>query len=578
MSTMRKVALLLLALMLFAWLIPAQQPAEGQLIPWEDWSNFWWNVQVEPVGNPTATVRPLGQHEFRFKFWNGGVVQGDSNVPLRYYLKIVEVDDEGWTASVSPTYIPLDQDDIGNASVFVNAGAQPSYIVNITCQVEMHVKLTDFVKYGNVTFQVRSEPYRFLEVNIDNPVFEGQQESTYTMPINITNNGNYEDSYTVSVTYAPSNWLYSVSESQVHLFPGQTATVHFTFHIPHERFYIQYENYIMLVRVQSVSDPSARITRPVVVSLSGFHMTMGQVAAAASTLPSIILLVVIGSALAYTSNPCRQIPKPWKEPQEKKALADMERARARREKRLMEEEWKSAYYFCQAERERHRHLRDLAAKRNRKQADLRDKILDEWRNAWIPPHREWREQQRRIQEEYQSEKKRLLATWQKMNRSIEQANAEMGTAIAPIPKPAFPAPPSLPEPGKLPQPRIPEYKVDIGRMQLVEPDPQLVTKIMAPLRRAAHVGKLEAEKIRRLGTNRRKKLRLAMQSLEKKMEASMERAQRQISLERKKRQHQKKMLEQRYKQESQTKQQMLERQRRRKELRKRLREQREKEE
>lgn len=567
---MRKVAFLLLALVLFAWLIPAQQPAEGQLIPWDDWSNFWWNVQVEPVGDPTATVRPLGQHEFHFKFWNGGVVQGDSRIPLRYYLKIVDIDGEGWTASVSPTYIPLDQDEAGNATVFVNAGVKPSYIANITCQVEMHVKLTSFVKYGNITFQVRSEPYRWLAVNIDNPVFEGQQEATYTLPVNITNNGNYEDSYTISVTYAPSHWLYSVSERQVHLFPGQTATVNFTFHIPHERFYIQYENYIMLIRVQSVNDPSYRITRPVVVSLSGFHMTMGQTVAAASTLPSLILLAVIGSALAYASNPCRQIPKPWRDPQEKKALAHMDRGRARQEKKLMKEEWKSAYYFCQAERERRRRLRALLAKRERKQAALRDTILDEWRSAWIPPRREWEKQQRALREEYEGEKKRLLARWQKMNRTIEQANAELGTSIPPIPKPAIPALPSLPEPGKLPQPRIPEYKVDARRMRLVEPDERLVTKIMAPLRRAAHVGKMETEKIRRLGTNRRKKLKLALQSLEKKMEASMERAQRQIHLERKKRQRQKKLLEQRYKMESQTKQQTLERQRRRRELKKRL--------
>lgn len=571
---MRKVVLLLLALMLCAWFIPATPPAEAQLIPWDEWANFWWNVQTEAVGDTIATVDPIiGQHQFRFRFWNGGVVNSESKIPLRYYLRIVDIDGEGWNAYVNPTYLPLGQDKVGNATVTVNAGPQPSYIANITCQVEMHVKLTAFIKYGNITFQVRSKPYRYMGVTIENNVFEGKQEKIYRVPINITNNGNYEDTYSVSVSYAPSNWLYSVSESQIYLFPGESATVNFTFHIPHERFYIQYESYVMLVKVQSTSQAGYSITKPVVVSLSGYHMTMGQTAVAAATLPSIFLLIIIGSALAYTRNPCNQLPKPWRDPQEKKALANMDWRTVRHKKKLMREEYKSAYYFCQAERVRKRHIRSLIAERKQKQSILHIKIISAWREAWMGPHKEWKEQRRKIQEEHNQVKRHLLTKWRKMNHTIVQANTELGTNIAPVAKPIIPFIPEIPEPRELPKPRVPQYKVDSNYMRLIEPDGRLIAKVMALLQRALNTSKVELERIQRMGITRQKKLRLAAQSLEKKMDASMQRAQQQIDLEHKKRQQHKKLLEHRYKLESETRIRDREHKQQRESLRKRFKQQ-----
>ena len=535
---MRKFPLLLLVLMLFMLSMPAQEPASAGLIPWDAWSDFWWNVQVEPIGDPIATVEPLGQHEFHFKFWNGGVVNGDSKVPLRYYLRITNISGEGWNAYVNPTFIYLGQGDSYNATVYVTAGVKPSYIANITCEIAMHVKLTDFVKYGSITFQVRSEPYRWLAVDIPDPVVDGRQERTYTVPINITNNGNYDDEYLISVPYAPRNWLYALSEQKVHLFPGESAQVNLTFHIPHERFYIQYENYLMQVRVQSVNDPGYYITKPIVVSLHGFHLTLGQLAVVASITPSLMILAALGVSFSYMNDPCHRIPKPWKE-------EDIPEKDYRKVKKLMKEEWKSAIYFCRGEKDRIKKMNSLISLRDRKQRALERKILEEWRKAWMIPHQEWERQCRELKQEYEAGRARLLARWREANSRIKKANKQFGCNIPLIPQPEIPPLKLLPEPGKLPKPRIPKYGIDMHRMKLIPPDEILLERILMPLRRGRGIAKMESEKIKRMGESRREKIKLAFAALEKKIEAESAAANHKIEAERERHERSRRMREQR---------------------------------
>jgi len=544
MRKMRKAVFLLVAFMLLMFSLPAQEQASAGIIPWGPWSNFWWNVQVEPVGDSTATVEPLGQYEFHFKFWNGGVVNKPGRIPLRYYLKITNISGEGWNAHVSPTFIPLGQDESYNATVYVTASVKPSYIANITCEIAMHVKLTDFIKYGNITFQVRSEPYRWLAVSVPDPVVKGKQEHIYTVPINITNNGNYDDEYLISVPYAPSNWLYALSEQKVHLFPGESTTVNLTFYIPHERFYIQYENYLMHVKVQSVNDPGYYITKPVVVSLSGFHMTVGQLAAFASVLPSMILLAALGIAFLRSKNTCRRIPKPWKDKSEREYLSKLPRKDYARERKLMKEEWKSAFYYCREEAERRRKLKHLKDMRARKQRALEGKIIAAWKKAWAMPHNEWKTQTEQLRREHMIRGRKLLSRWREMNEEIKRANAGMGCQIPLIPKPEIPPLKAIPEPEKLPKPRIPRYEIDTHRLRLIEPDEVLLEKILMPLRRGKGIASMESEKIRKMGEASRKKMNMAFSALEKRLSEEIARANNKIRIEREKAARSRKIREQ----------------------------------
>ncbi len=558
---MRKVALLLTVLVLFSLFLPPPQQAAAQIIPWEEWSDFWWNVQVESVGPTQASIEPVtGQYGFRFKFWNGGVVNSSSNIPMRYYLRIVEVDGEGWSASVSPTFVYQDWDETGNATVWVNADVDPSYIANITCQVEMQVRPGlimpgGFTKYANITFQVRSEPQRFLYSDIENPVIDGKQDAVYHVPVTVANTGNLPDSYRISLDYAPQEWAYAFSRERVYLNPGEQTEVNLTFYIPHQRLYIQYESYVMQVRVSSLNNPSSYRTEPVVVSLTGFHLTVGQWAAVGTVTPSVLLLVGIAAAFFHSRNPCNHIPKPWRDPEERKRLRQMSWRQRRKEKKLMKEEWKSARFFCQAERKRRKHIRALHRKRDRKQRSLQRKILGAWRTAWQKPLREWKKQRDDLRERYRKEKRRLLSKWKRMNRKIREANDRLDASVSTIAKPEFPPLRLPPKPGKLPKPSIPQYKVDEQRGRLVEPKESVVKKIMAPLQRGERAGKLEADKIRRRADARKEKLDKAFAAIEHKLDSEMQRARQRIKQERKRRKAARKKRQLRRKQTQQKKQQ-----------------------
>jgi len=537
---MRKVALLLAMLVLFSLLVPPPQEAEAQIIPWEEWSNFWWNVKIEPVGPTQAAIEPVtGQYGFRFQFYNGGVVNGSSNVPMRYYLRIVEIDGEGWSASVSPSFGYYDWNEVGNATVWVSAGVDPSYIANITCEVEMHVRPGllpgGFVKTANVTFQVRSEPQRFLYFKVEKPTISGEQDAVYHVPVTIANTGNLPDSFRISMDYAPQEWAYAFSRERVYLAPGEQTQVNLSFYIPHQQFYIQYDSYVLQLRVSSTNNPASYRTEPVVVTLSGFHLTVGQWAVFGTVTPSVLLLIGVGIAFFHARNPCNHIPKPWKDPAEKKRLEQMDWRRRRREKKLMKEEWKSAYLFCQAERKRRQQIRVLHRKRDRKQQALRRKIMDAWRTAWQKPLREWNKQRRDLRERYRKEKRRLLTKWKRMNRKIREASDRLDVSFSTIAKPEFPPLRLPPKPGKLPKPSIPQYRVDERHGRIVAPEDRVVKKIMAPLQRGERAGKLEAEKIRRRAEARKEKLEKTFAAIDHKLESEMERVQRRIRQERKRR-------------------------------------------
>lgn len=538
---MRKAALLLTALVLFSLFLPPPQEAEAQIIPWEEWSDFWWNVQVKSVGPTEAAIEPVtGQHGFRFQFWNGGVVNGSSNIPMRYYLRITEVDGEGWSASVSPTFVYQDWNEVGNATVWVNAGVDPSYTANVTCEVEMQVRPGlllpgGFTKYANITFQVRSEPQRFLYSDIEDPIIDGQQDAVYHVPVTVANTGNLPDSYRISMDYAPQEWSYAFSRERVYLNPGEQTEVNLSFYIPHQRFFIQYQSYVMQVRVASLNNPSSYRTEPVVVSLSGFHLTVGQWAAFGTATPSVLLLIGIAAAFFHSRNPCNHIPKPWKDPDERKRLKQMDWRQRRKEKKLMKEEWKSAYYFCQSERKRRKRICALHRKRDRKQRALQRKILDAWRTVWQKPLREWKKQRDDLRQRYRKEKRRLLTKWKRMNRKIRDANDRLDTSISTIAKPEFPPLRLPPKPGKLPKPSIPQYKVDEQRGRLVKPKESVVKKIMAPLQRGKRAGAVEADKIRRRANARKEKLDKAFAAIEHKLDSEMKRARQRIKQERKRR-------------------------------------------
>jgi len=300
----------------------------------------------------------------------------------------------------------------------------------------------------------------------------------------------------------------------------------------------------MQVKVQSVNDPGYYVTKPVVVSLSGFHMTVGQLAASASVIPSLILLAALGIAFLRSKNTCRRIPKPWKDEREKAYLSKLPRKDYAREKKMMKEEWKSAFYFCREEEERRRKLKQLMESKARKQRALEGKIIGAWKKAWEMPHSEWKRQTEELRKEYGAWKRKLLSKWRTANETIRRANREMGCQIPLIPKPEMPPLKAIPEPGKPPKPRIPGYEIDTHHLRLIGPDEILLERIMMPLKRGRGIAGMESEKIAKMGEANRKKMGMTFSAIEKRLDEEIARANSKIRVEREKAARSRKVREQ----------------------------------
>jgi len=523
---------------------------------------------LEAVNETIASVEPLGQHDFRFKYWNGGVVQS-TRLPLQVYFTITNISGEGWTAYVDPTWTYMEASEIKEGTVHVYANERPSYLATITLQAKMYIYFLTgghFVKYANITFQVKAEPFHTVITKIKNPVIEGKQDEVYTVPLTITNDGSYEDEFFISVVYAPPGWKCAISEPKVFIAPGNSRDVFLTFHIPHEKIYIQQKNYILGVKVQSVQSPGTYREEWIVISLKGFHLTPAQLVTTIAGSPSVILLIFIGIMLHRSHNPCNFLPKPWKE--EEEYLQKLEWKKRREKKKLMKEEYLSARYYCIWEYKKKKQLEKLLREKKEKQNALRRRIEKEWKKTWIEPYAEWKKQNSEIRREWGENRKNILFKWKNANEKIKRMQKEISTlGISPkipsIPEPSFPKIELLKEPRKPPKPDIPRYEVDKKRIRLIEPDEMTLAKILIPLKKGQEIAKIERDKIRKMGEERKKRLRIAFNTIERKLEKEIEEIEKRLKIEKGKILRKKKIMEERKKREERM---LKEREKKKKEL------------
>lgn len=543
---MRRISFLTVIIILSLLFLSSHGSAQESI--WDRWSTFWWNMQLEAIDNATASVEPLGQHDFRFKYWNGGVVQS-TTLPLQVYFTITNVSGEGWTAYVDPPWTYMDAAETKEGVVHVYANERPSYLATITLHAKMYIYFLTgghFVKYANITFQVKADPFHAVITKIKNPVIDGRQDKIYTVPLTITNDGSYEDEFFISRVYAPSGWKYAVSESKVFIEPGNSRDVSLIFYIPHEQIYIQQRNYILGVKVQSVQSPGTYREEWIVVSLKGFHMTPAQWVTTIAGSPSVIFLIFLGLILYRSQNPCNFLPKPWKE--EAEYLQKLEWKERKGRKKLMKEEYLSTRYYCKGEYRRRRKLERVLKEREEKQNALKRRIQKEWKKTWIEPYEEWKKQNNEIRREWGSNRKNILFKWKDANAKIKRAQREIELLRIPlqislIPEPSFPKIEVLKEPVKSPKPDIPRYEVDKRRVRLLEPDEMMLAKIMLPLRRGQEVAKVERDKIRKIGEEKKERLKIAFTTIERELEREIGKIEKRLKIERSKVMRRKKIVE-----------------------------------
>jgi len=463
------------------------------------------NLQIEPVNGVTAEVKPGDQYSFIFKYYNGGIMQ--ANLYLFYVEFRVEVEGEGWNVYVSPSwgYFLPNETKIGKVSV--SPSARPSNYATI----HLYGRLRDIYgnwHYGNFTFQVKATQYHFFDAKTNDSYIKGKQEEIYTVPIEITNYGNYEDRFYIEPVYTPPNWKIAISQNPVILMPGSKATVNVFFEVPPQGIYVQQRTYFIMVNVRSQMSLNSRAVA-VIIAVEGFHMTLGELVAAISILPSLLVLLGVGAVIYHRNNPLTYLPKPWKEEEEE--LAKMPPSRRKAVIAQMKEEWKSARYFMKENLLGAKSMEQLERIRGGKQRKLEEKVKKEWRKSWEPVYTEWKKECDRIKREYEKMRARVKEKMEKAARKGVKMDVSM------------PELKLIPEPVKPAMPVIPQYRVDERRGRIIEPDEIEVERIIAPLKRKQALSGRERERIKNMANEIMENMRRSFSMIEARIEREMER-------------------------------------------------------
>ncbi len=421
------------------------------------------NLQIE-AKEATAEIKPTQSHYFYFKYYNGGYFQRNLYL-FRVEFK-VKVDAPGWEAYVSPTVDFMYQNETKVGHVVVVASARPSNYANVT----LCGRLRDIYgtwHYRNYTFRVKSAPYHSFDVVVEDIFIEGKQEEIYQIPIKIINYGNYEERFVIEPFYTPPNWEICFSPSTIILPPKGEGTVYLYFATPHEKFFIQERTFIIIAKVSAMGAIPKTVS--IIVTMKGFHLTLGQFVALVSSMPSIFLLLFVCITIYRRNALHTYLPKPWKE--ERDEILKLKSSERKKIMKEMKDEWKSALYFCKYLYKDEKKREKLRRIRNKKQKKLEKMIKKEWENSWIEAYNVWKEECNKIREEYEKMKKRGIKDLQ-----INYPN----------------------QPKKPPMPKIPEYKIDEERLILIEPDEIAIERILMSLRKQKMLLKRDIEKIRKI--------------------------------------------------------------------------------
>ena len=467
------------------------------------------NLQIDAIGPTIAEVEPTKEYKFQFKFYNGGTFQS------RYYYFLaefkVEVEGEGWSAYVSPSWTLFYPDEVRTGHIIVTASARPSnyaYIHLYGRIKDLPGRIFGYWHEANITFQVKLSQYHSFDISINKTFIKGRQEEMYSLPLKIKNYGNYEDRFLINIAYHPPRWKVGLSQTPIIIPPKGEATIYVYFAIPHEGIYIQEKTQFILIEVKSEMAATAKSVA-VIVSLEGFHLTLGQLVALLSSMPSIILLAFVGGIVYKQNNPINYIPKPWKE--EKEEIEKMDSSTKRRIKKAMKEEWKSAKYFMKYRIKEERKLQRLRRLKEIKQKKLEEKIKNAWNDAWLSLHNKWKEKCEEIKMEYEKMRKTL-------EKKMEDAK-KLGIKIdITVPEPRYP-----PQPKKPPMPEIPEYRLDERRILLIEPDEIEIERILMPLKRNRMLIKRDIARIEEIGNEILESMKRNFSSIERRVEAEIQR-------------------------------------------------------
>lgn len=458
-------------------------------------------LRIEAVGPAIAEVPPLGQHRFEFKYSNGGYFQ--TNLYALYVEFRVTVEGDGWKAFVYPYDGYFYPNETKTGYVTVSAGPRPS----THAYIHLYGRFRDiygFWHHANYTFQVKTTQFHSFDVRIEKPFMRGQQEEIYSVPITVSNYGNFEEHFVVIPEYYPPGWKLVLSDSNLIIPPGGKATTYMYFEVPPEGIYVQGNNYLIRLRVSVENAAYSSKIATLIVSVEGFHLTLGQTVALLTVLPSAIILIGMAFAISYYKNPCHRISKPWKE--EREELMKLPPKERKRVLKLMKEEWLSGYLYCKSKHEYERKIEKLKRMASSKQRKLEAKLRKEWSTGW-----------NELEKLHEELNKKLAHRYEELKKGIERKAMTGGIKLQDMPPL-----PRIDKPSRIPLPDIPKYRVDERRAILIEPDDIVIKRMELPIKNMKLVIKDLKNKMEREYETKMRKMEMEFSTLERKIEMEME--------------------------------------------------------
>ncbi|MBC7128315.1 MAG: hypothetical protein H5T45_01105 [Thermoplasmatales archaeon] len=443
---------------------------------------FLINLRIEAVNESIAEIEPFGSYWFKFKYYNGGNFQKNY---YAFYVKFsVEVEGSGWQAFVDPEWAYFYPNETKIGQIRVVASERPSNYAYITLHGELY-DIWGNIHPANYTFQIKSSAYHTFDVKMERNYIEAKQEQYYTIPVKIKNYGNYEERFSIIIDYCPSGWLATVSQNPVIIPPKGEEMTYLSFVVPHEKLYLQRTVYFIRYRVDAISSGSSKVMSILVV-LEGGHLTLGQIVALASSMPSLLILVALGVVFYRRNNLCTYVPKMWVE--EKEELLKMNKSERKKAKKELKEAWKSAVYFCKSYSEEEKEIKKLRKIANKKQRKIEEKIIKTYEKMNEDLKNAWKEECRKIDDLYERRKKRVKQDVQKI----------------------YPA-----EPKRVEMPDIPKYEINEEKFEIIEPNKIKIKELFDRTDRDKLSVEREILKIREMGNEIREKINRDFDLIEK---------------------------------------------------------------
>lgn len=255
---------------------------------------------------------------------------------------------KGWHAWISPNSVTyFTGESSADLKLYVEVN-RPTTIKTATIRISYQAYSGNNVPIGKASndIQVSVKQYHIAQISALEQAKEVQPDNIVSFPIQVTNLGNYQDTYGFTITNETNGFLGVISDF-ITLQPGETGTVNAIVSSPYAFFYDFGSKTSLNISAYSIYEPTKKFTTMIQITSRGFELSQPFI----FTLSIIIFLILLLYFLYYYFINKKDIEiygkpiKPWKIPSERQHLNKLKEEDGEqydKTLKLMKDEYQSA--------------------------------------------------------------------------------------------------------------------------------------------------------------------------------------------------------------------------------------------